>query len=275
MYIIIPPLVAKAIASEHLGKRSTELFEHITNELQSNNLFHAAADWLEIIGAKCLQYRLGSGPHKLEPMHDLHTLFPYLKHSKVSNIKPNFAQGEVCCLPKFTTSNWHDIIQLLQPGMYAPAPGSTSGDFYVVIEDSNNKEKLILIVFQFKCSGVANYTINDIATEAYKCFDCKLLTNPLVGKVVCHAVLVIVGGKYSLEQSSYLTHEYALQILTTDMKNAKDTKNPDLSGVEWKRPDNLEIFVLNSIGMKQLLSPYNIPVRDDQFELVTKTTDPK
>lgn len=104
MYIIVPPLVAKALSTLRLP--ATLLFESIVEELKSNHAYHDSAEWLETIAKRCLQYRLGSGPRKIEPNKQLHALLPFLKDSEVPNVTISFKRSEVYCMPKFTAERY-------------------------------------------------------------------------------------------------------------------------------------------------------------------------
>jgi hypothetical protein len=52
MFIIVPPLVAKALSDSRLPK--TILFESIVAELESNQAYHEGSEWLETIAKQCL-----------------------------------------------------------------------------------------------------------------------------------------------------------------------------------------------------------------------------
>jgi hypothetical protein len=159
-------------------------------------------------------------------------------------------QGLATLQPEVNVGDWKEVIKLIEPGMYSPAKKSCSGDFYVVMDDPETPGKLFMLIFQYKSGCKTTYSINDIATEAFKCFDINLLE-----------------GTYDLKVEDYVKHSYAFKVTHTKMTNSKQ-KGKTYSEQDWIRPNNLEIFVLNDAGLKQLLSPYNVNAADVQSKLV-------
>jgi hypothetical protein len=310
VFIIVPPLVAKALSNSRLQK--TVLFGSIVAELESNQAYHEGSEWLETIAKQCLRYRLASGPRKIEPNKQLHALLPLLQDSQLPNITVRFKSGDIHCLPKFTAkrniklddkkikniqqvllsseqqrndqnkqqqgtftlqpevnvNDWKEVIKLIEPGMYSPAKKSCSGDFYIVIDDPETPGKLFMLIFQYKSGCKTTYSINDIATEAFKCFDINLLeaTQNKSGnttKFISNIALILVGGTYDLKVEDYVKHSYAFKVTKTKMTNSKQ-KGKVYSEKDWICPNNLEIFVLTDAGLKQLLSPYNVNAADVQ-----------
>lgn len=186
----------------------------------------------------------------------------------------NKQQGTFTLQPEVNIGDWKEVIKLIEPGMYSPAKRSCSGDFYVVMDNPETPGKLFMLIFQYKSGCKTTYSINDIATEAFKCFDINLLEgtqnqsgNSYSSKFISNIALILVGGKYDLKEEDYVKYSYAFKVTQTKMANAKQ-KDKVYSEKEWIRPNNLEVFVLNDAGLKQLLSPYNVNAADVQSKLV-------
>lgn len=175
---------------------------------------------------------------------------------------------------------WDKIVQLIQPGLYAPAEKSFSGDFYAVFAHPTNANELWLLVVQFK-SGDKIYSKEMVCEEVYKSFNLDLLcSNPheKQKKYVAGVVLVLVGGLYSNITFKEL-NSHASQIDKTKLtepeadskaesKKTKSTKKKQKI-TESEEPKqkkkypipeaaNLQVLLLNDLGKKHLLSAFNL-----------------